>query len=388
MGVTDGPFMQDSDGRRISRRRLAALLTTGAAALSLGAPVARGAGYQATPSPEDRETGPRLIEHAMGETEVPADPQRVVVLDTGELDAAMTLGIKPVGAVEAIPGEGFPSYLEGTDDIENVGTIAEPSLEKIAALNPDLILSSKLRHEAIYDQLSKIPPTVFAEKTGVAWKGNFDLFAEALGRTEEAEIVKARSTGRRLATSLSAPTAPWTPAAPSSGIRSTSSCEKRMPARPTERSGPGAAAMLAATALPRRCSTFRMDAPGHTSMTQCWRLSCDGAAPCRRCDGSIVDGLALPQPSSRPPSERSGNVRDGPGPNIAKRDGSWTPIGILYPARVENQNRHVRGECESSSRARTAGRQAPTRRQSCQATASRRSWPVLSTSLRTPDAIP
>ncbi len=37
----------------------------------------------------------RTITHAMGETKVPANPQRVVVLDTGELDAAMTLGITP-----------------------------------------------------------------------------------------------------------------------------------------------------------------------------------------------------------------------------------------------------------------------------------------------------
>jgi iron complex transport system substrate-binding protein len=138
----------------------------------------------------------RVIQHAMGETTVPANPQRVVVLDTGELDAAMTLGIKPVGAVEAIPGQGFPSYLEGTEGIENVGTIAEPNLEQIATLNPDLILSSKLRHEEIYNQLSEIAPTVFAETTGVTWKENFDLFAEALGRIEAANIVKEEYQGR------------------------------------------------------------------------------------------------------------------------------------------------------------------------------------------------
>jgi iron complex transport system substrate-binding protein len=132
-----------------------------------------------------------VIEHAMGETEITGKPQRVVVLDTGELDSAMTLGVKPVGAVEAIPGEGFPSYLEGTEEIENVGTIEEPNLEKIAALEPDLILSSKLRHEAIYDQLSQIAPTVFTETTGVTWKENFDLHAKALGRTGEAKKVES-----------------------------------------------------------------------------------------------------------------------------------------------------------------------------------------------------
>jgi iron complex transport system substrate-binding protein len=132
----------------------------------------------------------RVVEHAMGETEIKGVPERVVVLDTGELDSAMTLGVRPVGAVEAISGEGFPSYLEGTGGIENVGTIEEPNLEKIAALEPDLILSSKLRHEQIYDQLSRIAPTVFTETTGVTWKENFEKHAEALGKTDEAERVE------------------------------------------------------------------------------------------------------------------------------------------------------------------------------------------------------
>jgi iron complex transport system substrate-binding protein len=134
--------------------------------------------------------GERVIQHVMGETSVPANPQRVVVLDTGELDSALTLGVTPVGAVEALPGLGFPAYLTGTDGIETVGTIQEPNLETIAALRPDLILSSKLRHEQIYEQLSAIAPTVFAETTGVTWKENFDLHAEALGRTEQAAEVK------------------------------------------------------------------------------------------------------------------------------------------------------------------------------------------------------
>ncbi len=132
----------------------------------------------------------RTVEHAMGETEISGQPERVVVLDTGELDSAMTLGVKPAGAVETVEGSGYPSYLEGTGEIENVGTIEEPNLEKISSLNPDLILSSKLRHGQIYDQLSQIAPTVFTETTGVTWRENFDLHARALGRTEAANVAK------------------------------------------------------------------------------------------------------------------------------------------------------------------------------------------------------
>ena len=64
-------------------------------------------------------------------------------LDTGELDSAITLGVKPVGAVEAVPGMGLPEYLgEKTRGIELVGTIEQPNLEKIAALDPDLFVKA------------------------------------------------------------------------------------------------------------------------------------------------------------------------------------------------------------------------------------------------------
>src|SRR5690606_8973948 len=64
-----------------------------------------------------------------------------------------------------------------------------PNLEAIAALQPDLILSSIIRHEALYDQLASIAPTVFGVRTGVVWKQNFALHAQALGREEEAQAI-------------------------------------------------------------------------------------------------------------------------------------------------------------------------------------------------------
>lgn len=146
---------------------------------------------------ETSSGGERVVKHAMGETAVPANPQRVVVLDTGELDSALALGVKPVGAVSATQGGSFPSYLaDRTEGITNVGTIQQPNLEAIIALKPDLILSSKLRHEAIYPQLSQIAPTVFTEAVGVVWKENLKLHAEALGKTAEAQKLMDDYTAR------------------------------------------------------------------------------------------------------------------------------------------------------------------------------------------------
>lgn len=134
------------------------------------------------PRPDDR-----VVTHAMGETRVPAEPRRVVVLDTGELDAALALGIKPVGMVVPDAAPSLPDYLgERVRDVPVVGTIGNPDLERIAALKPDLILSSKVRNADQYDMLSQLAPTVFSETVGKTWKENLTLNAQALGREQQA----------------------------------------------------------------------------------------------------------------------------------------------------------------------------------------------------------
>jgi iron complex transport system substrate-binding protein len=132
---------------------------------------------------------PRTVKHATGSTEIRSLPKRVVVLDSGELDDVTLLGLTPVGAVSPHlkTSGGFPTYLKGElAGTKDVGPMAEPNLELIASLRPDLILSSKVRHEKIYDKLSAIAPTVFAETTGAPWKENLALYAQALGREDAA----------------------------------------------------------------------------------------------------------------------------------------------------------------------------------------------------------
>lgn len=134
---------------------------------------------------------PRTVKNVMGgDVKIPAKPRRVVVLDTGELDDVTTLGIKPVGAVSPhMKTEGgFPTYLKDEiGGVKDVGPLLEPNLEKIIALKPDLILSSKVRHEKIYDKLKDIAPTVFTETTGGPWKANLKVHAKALGLEKQAD---------------------------------------------------------------------------------------------------------------------------------------------------------------------------------------------------------
>ncbi|MFJ9030808.1 ABC transporter substrate-binding protein [Streptomyces sp. NPDC102274] len=141
----------------------------------------------------DGGAGTHTVTTVMGDVKVPDAPERVVVLDTDALDSAVTLGVTPVGATTVVDKAPFSTYLpeDKLKGIQPVGLIAEPNLEAIAALKPDLILSSKVRDEKNYKSLSAIAPTVFSDTTGPTWRKNFDLHADALGKKNEAKKVVA-----------------------------------------------------------------------------------------------------------------------------------------------------------------------------------------------------
>ncbi|MET7491059.1 iron-siderophore ABC transporter substrate-binding protein [Streptomyces sp900116325] len=131
---------------------------------------------------------PRTLTHAMGTTELKSAPKRVVVLDVGEFDNVVSLGVKPVGYAPSEGDAAIPSYLKkDAGNPKNVGTINNLNLEAIAGLKPDLILGSQLRAADKYDQLSKIAPTVFSIRPGFTWKENYLLNAAALDKTAKAE---------------------------------------------------------------------------------------------------------------------------------------------------------------------------------------------------------
>ncbi|MER5680554.1 iron-siderophore ABC transporter substrate-binding protein [Streptomyces sp. NPDC002238] len=138
----------------------------------------------------DAEAGefPRTVTHAMGSTSIEAAPKRVVVLDVGEFDNVVSLGVKPVGYAPSEGDEAIPSYLaKDAGNPVSVGTINSLNLEAIAGLKPDLILGSQLRAADTYDELSKIAPTVFSIRPGFTWKENYLLNAAALDRTAKAK---------------------------------------------------------------------------------------------------------------------------------------------------------------------------------------------------------
>ncbi|SDI68009.1 iron complex transport system substrate-binding protein [Alteribacillus bidgolensis] len=128
------------------------------------------------------------VEHAMGETTIEEEPENIVILTNEGTEALLALGKKPVGAVESWTGD--PWYDHISDQMEGVEVVGDESnvnIEKVASLNPDLIIGNKMRQEDIYNQLNEIAPTVFSETLRGEWQTNFKQYAEALNMEEEGE---------------------------------------------------------------------------------------------------------------------------------------------------------------------------------------------------------
>lgn len=127
----------------------------------------------------------RVVQHTMGEICIPQNPQRVVTLTTDYLANSLALGIEPIASAFV---EGFPlsEVIQNQKElIESVGDINKPSLEKIALLDPDLIISNA-GFENIYSQLSQIAPTVVFKQPypDVSWKEQLKELARVFGKEE------------------------------------------------------------------------------------------------------------------------------------------------------------------------------------------------------------
>jgi iron complex transport system substrate-binding protein len=135
----------------------------------------------------------RTVEHALGTTEVPLDPERVIVVDRrGSLAFLLELGVEPVAALEAewLFGEPFhPLIADAAADagVEPItGTDGGPNVEEIAQLDPDLIIGNVRDMGETADALAGIAPTVGLEWNFADPAANATMLGEILGLEDEA----------------------------------------------------------------------------------------------------------------------------------------------------------------------------------------------------------
>jgi len=192
---------------RLRPRRAAAALAT-AAALLLAAcgddddpaagPSSSGA---ATSAAADDGTaggdgGPVTVTDGSGTEVVLDEPaRRVVALEWTYAEDLLVLGVEPAGVADVDGYRGWVASPVLPADVADVGTRQEPSLERIAALEPDLIVSATFRHDGIRDQLEAIAPTLLFNPypDGIdhleEMRTTFSTLAAAVGRDAQAEAV-------------------------------------------------------------------------------------------------------------------------------------------------------------------------------------------------------
>lgn len=124
------------------------------------------------------------FEHELGEVTVSVNPEKIVVFDFGILDSLDKLGVEVTG----VPQANIPEYLSKYEDsaYENVGSLKEPDFEKIAEINPDLIVISARQME-LYDEFTKLGPTLYVGIDTANYMESFTNNMEIIGQIFDKE---------------------------------------------------------------------------------------------------------------------------------------------------------------------------------------------------------
>jgi iron complex transport system substrate-binding protein len=110
----------------------------------------------------------------------PKEPKRIISLvPTFSLGVALELGLPVVGApLFGMSDEDLKSKAEAAGVVD-LGSFMEPSIEKIIALQPDLIIGSEFLGEEAYQMASKLAPTALI--TTANWKDFYRTLADVTG---------------------------------------------------------------------------------------------------------------------------------------------------------------------------------------------------------------
>ncbi len=143
-------------------KKLSSLVLTGILAISM---VACAPSSNEESSSTEGETVTITVSDAEGkdiDVDFPQNPEKIVALNWQTVDFLQAVGMedKIVGCLEVTAST--PEHLrELAESIQSVGGMKDPDMEAIMSLQPDIIFSSD-RTKAMYDEFSKIAPTMSA----------------------------------------------------------------------------------------------------------------------------------------------------------------------------------------------------------------------------------
>lgn len=187
---------------RLMSRRLIPSAIAVAAVIAL-------AGCGTTEAPASGATGGAslTVTDARGKkVELAGPAKRVIGTEWNVVETLITLGVDPVGVAD-VPGyTAWDTAAALPKGVKDIGTRGEPSVDTVAALNPDLIVGTTDLSESAIAQLEKIAPVVVVRSADASRQidqmvDNVNLVAEATGtedkaKTEIASFEKAIADGK------------------------------------------------------------------------------------------------------------------------------------------------------------------------------------------------
>lgn len=116
-------------------------------------------------------------------------PQRIVVLELSFADALAAVDVSPIGIADDNDAKRIlPEVRAHLKPWQSVGTRAQPSLEAIAALKPDLIIADSSRHAGVYIALQQIAPVLLLKSRNETYAENLQsaaIIGEMVGKKRE-----------------------------------------------------------------------------------------------------------------------------------------------------------------------------------------------------------
>ncbi|GGG14845.1 ABC transporter substrate-binding protein [Rhodococcoides trifolii] len=144
---------------------------------------------------------PVTIGGLFGDVTVDTQPERVVALGWGDAETALALGVQPIGASDWLDfgGNGVGPWADSLyQSPPKLIATNEPSIEEVAALEPDLILDTRASGDrSRYDALSGLGvPVVSVPSDGAnyvtTWQQQLDIVGKALGLSDKAADLKSQ----------------------------------------------------------------------------------------------------------------------------------------------------------------------------------------------------
>jgi iron complex transport system substrate-binding protein len=145
--------------------------------------------------------GPVTVTDARGQAvRLDAPAQRVVVLEWGETEMVVSLGVTPVGVADPAGFRTWDSAVRLADDVKDVGTRTEPSVDAIVALDPDLVVMAEGRAATLAAQLEEYVPVVVTKASDASrnvdrLREDLKIIAKAVGKDAEADALLSDMDG-------------------------------------------------------------------------------------------------------------------------------------------------------------------------------------------------